>query len=376
VSNIRIDDPYDFEKVVLFALRRQGFEAELATPNTPGYDIAARRGDELLAVQVKNFKSKVKLPHLQKFADWLECPQELNFTGGIFVCSSGYSKPALTYFHATESKIVDLGIWTERRIEFGSFRENLESVSHRRYIGVFTSKGGVGKTTVSAHLAGAFAMTGYDSILIDLDPQNHLGELLGEGVYLPDADKYQEGNRVVVLNHEEWDETAHDEKIVICDCNPDLGNNPIDLVRKFDYCIIPTTLNPLGINKNANVIAKTFQGIRKINPKAELFVLINNFYSREEKRNNRLNNLLKKSLSELFENDGKCHYIDPFEDEVAIRNSSHLLYWGYSTVIEGASPELGFGTGTRRSYPLADFLALAEFLEERTELEQFKKKAA
>ena len=46
-----------------------------------------------------------------------------------------------------------------------------------KYIGVFTSKGGVGKTTVAAHLAGAFALMGYDVMLLDLDPDKNLRKL-------------------------------------------------------------------------------------------------------------------------------------------------------------------------------------------------------
>ena len=34
-------------------------------------------------------------------------------------------------------------------------------------IAIASGKGGVGKTTVAAHLAGAFALMGYDVILLD-----------------------------------------------------------------------------------------------------------------------------------------------------------------------------------------------------------------
>ena len=40
-----------------------------------------------------------------------------------------------------------------------------------------------------------------------------------------------------------------DAKVVICDCSPVLAENPAGLIGQFDYCIIPTTLNPLGIAK-------------------------------------------------------------------------------------------------------------------------------
>jgi chromosome partitioning protein len=47
-------------------------------------------------------------------------------------------------------------------------------------------------------------------------------------------------------------------KIVVCDCNPEFDANPKEFIQKFDYCMIPTTLNPLGVNKNADVIKRTF----------------------------------------------------------------------------------------------------------------------
>ena len=54
--------------------------------------------------------------------------------------------------------------------------EKIDTAEEREkttYIGVFTCKGGVGKTTISAHLAGAFALNGYDVGLIDLDHQQN-----------------------------------------------------------------------------------------------------------------------------------------------------------------------------------------------------------
>ena len=127
--------------------------------------------------------------------------------------------------------------------------EEFDSIVEREkvtYFGVFTCKGGVGKTTISAHLAGAFALNGYDVALVDLDRQQNLSKLLGEGVYLPNT-KGKIGSVISVLSHEQWDETAYkDTKIVICDCNPEFDSNPTDFIRQFDYCLIPTTLNPLG----------------------------------------------------------------------------------------------------------------------------------
>ena len=41
-------------------------------------------------------------------------------------------------------------------------------------IAVFNNKGGVGKTTLTYHLAYALAELGYKTLLVDLDPQSNL----------------------------------------------------------------------------------------------------------------------------------------------------------------------------------------------------------
>ena len=53
---------------------------------------------------------------------------------------------------------------------------------------------------------------------------------------------------------------------------------------------------------------------------------------------------------------------------VSIRFSKQLLYWGYETVIDEAEPQLVFKAFGGRSLPRSDFLALAEFLQNHTDL--------
>lgn len=60
----------------------------------------------------------------------------------------------------------------------------------QRTIAVVNSKGGVGKTTITANLAGLYAAAGYRTLAIDLDPQGNLGTDLGYlGAGLGDAGK-------------------------------------------------------------------------------------------------------------------------------------------------------------------------------------------
>src|SRR3954463_13721817 len=48
-----------------------------------------------------------------------------------------------------------------------------------RCIAVVNGKGGVGKTSLTANLAGLYAAAGYRTLAIDLDPQGNLGDDLG-----------------------------------------------------------------------------------------------------------------------------------------------------------------------------------------------------
>lgn len=367
-----LQKPSEVERMALFLLRREDWSAQLAQSQQKNYDLEAFRPGERVAVQVRSHRSKVHLGQIEKFLDFLALQDSQHFSGGIFISTSGFTPSVYTYLR--EEGITNLRlallrdstlIWDAERYDYSSDREKTT------YFGVFTCKGGVGKTTVAAHLAGAFALNGYDTALVDLDRQQNLHKLLGDGVYIPATKGLDNpGSVISVLGHEDWDEAAYkDTKIVICDCNPEFDANPVDFIRNFDYCLIPTTLNPLGINKNADVIKRTMSEIRRVNSKAHLFVLINNFYSDEAARNTLLNQALKTQFKHFTERDPRCHYIDP--DEAAIRFSRQLLYWGYH-IFEGTKPQLAFRAHGRYSYPRMDFLKLVDYLEFHTEVQKVK----
>ncbi len=362
------------ERLALFLLRREGWTAKVSANEEKNYDLEVYKPGEKAVVKVRNQRAKVHLGQVEKFLDFLSLPNSKNFTKGIFVSTSGFTSSVYTHLREEKVNNLKLAILRDDRLIFDC--EAIDTRDEREktiYIGVFTCKGGVGKTTIAAHLAGAFALNGYDIALIDLDRQRNLRKLLGEGVYLP-SKKGAVGSVVSVLTPEEWDENAyHDTKIVICDCNPEFDANPIEFIRKFDYCIMPTTLNPLGINKNADVIKRTFSSIRRENRQANLLVLINNLQSDEEKRNKLLNQILKTQFNQLAERDGRCHYIDP--RDVAIRFSKQLMYWGFH-LFDRTKPSLAFRTVGRYSYPRMDFLKLVDYLELHTEIQQTSKTLA
>ena len=364
-----IDNPFDFEKAILMLLEQSGWQTKPAPSDIKDYNFELEREDECVAVQLRNHKAKVHVGYLEKFIDFLEKPDGARFTRGFLISTSGFSPSVFTYMRTEEVIDISLGTFKNNQIFWEMEEPKPTPKEQVTYIGVFTCKGGVGKTTVSAHLGGAFALNGYDVILIDLDRQSNLHKLLGDGVYLP-GPKGSLGATITVLNHNEWREEDYpDVKVVICDCNPEYDANPEEFIKKFDYCIIPTTLNPLGINKNADVIQRTFKAIRRVNSNAELFVLINNYHSDEDKRNEVLNGILKNDFKTMIVEDPKCHYIDP--EDVAIRFSKQLLYWGYH-LVENSKPHLAFREIAGRSFPKADFLKLLDYLEDQTNIKTAK----
>lgn len=392
-------NPDDFEKLIALLFQQLGFEVIMPPMNTKGYDIELKRYGKNIAVQVKNHKAKCSIAQIQKFQEYLELPVAESFSEGWFVSASSFSQSALTHVATEQPSRLRLGTYRNGEVVWEYPQTTIlpptsellpklilpstsELLRPLKYIGVFTCKGGVGKTTVAAHLAGAFALMGHDVILLDLDPEKNLRKLFlqdpaGEdedaSLYVPPPKhKGSPGTTITVLNHDQWNEAQYpDIKMVICDCSPVLGENPRHLVERFDYCIIPTTLSPLGIAKHADVITRTFKHIRELNSMAEMFALINGYDSsdKSEKRNEVLLAHLQKHIDSYAIMDQKCRLIHP--EAAKVRYSRSLLLWGYH-IIDGTKPQLAFNEIAGRSYPRMDFLQLAEYLEDHTELDKLR----
>ena len=402
-SNLPQDpwDPDKFEDYVKHILEKNyGYKVIKPSKNNHGYDLEIiRDGEKSIAVQVKNHKIPVNKANVKKFTHFMGLwAAECQFSEGWLISSRGFSPSAIKICREPTDSNVSLGTihrgdieWDHRHSPGNSSPSRTDSppvspsADHqgsahqegpRRYFGIFTNKGGTGKTTVAAHLAGAFCLMGYDVVLLDIDPQGNLIKLFqnddeDSSLYVKSLRLGKLGRTITVLNHEKWKESKddyNDVKIVICDCNPTFDENPIDLVKEFDYCVIPTTLNPLGIAKNSDVIKRTFNQIRDKNSKAEMFVLINYFTERESdkkttKRNKLLLDLLSKQVfDEDKREDKKSHLIDPNKD-CAIHRSDTLYYWGLH-IIENKEPQLAFELYGGRNVPRDDFLKLAEYLED------------
>ncbi len=368
-------------------LQARGYQ--VTTPDNPkGYTFEASKGGDCVAVLLKEHKAKANISHVRQFQDYLGLDGSSRFKGGWIISASGFSPPALTHVTTEGPGNLSLGTFSDGELrwdypadEVGPPPEPARPPQARlRYFGVFTCKGGVGKTTVAAHLAGAFALMGFDVVLVDLDPDKNLRKLFLQdpqdedgdaSLYIP-ARKGATGTTITVLNNDQWNEKDYPEvKIVVCDCSPVLSENPQDLVGKFDYCIIPTTLNPLGVAKKADVITRTFGHIRAMNSKAEMFAMINGYDATAEAapRNRLLLDLLKTELDKYTSIDAKCKFIHP--EDAKIRYSTALFYWGIH-IVTGTPPVLAFKETAGRSYPRIDFLQLAEYMENHTDIDALK----
>ncbi|HEY9801327.1 MAG TPA: restriction endonuclease [Leptolyngbyaceae cyanobacterium] len=367
-----IQDFTHFEQHVAKLITRAGWTVETAKVNQPGYDLIARKDKLVVAVQVKWLKNNVNAPQLLKFADFLDSEAGKQFNFGWFVTTKGYGGPALALIKTwSQNTKIRCGIAEENKLVNVldiDFEEKLVNPPppplEKIYFGVFTCKGGVGKTTIAAHLAGALALQGFNVALVDLDPEENLQKLVGDGVYVPNPKGV--GTSVQVFKADDWHEdSARDCQIVICDCSPALERNPKELIKRLNYCIIPTTLNPLGINKHGKVIQDTVKEIRQINQDANLFVLVNNFKDPGIKRLRLLKQVYFSAYEEISKTDNKFHCIDP--EEVCIRSSDLLYYWGIHILENPVNPasRLAFDLIGGRCYPREDFINLADYIERK-----------
>jgi chromosome partitioning protein len=395
---MRIENSADFETVVGLFFSRKGYKLVKPPKNVRGYDIELQKDGMRIAVQIKNYGARYNIQSLpiQKFLDFINSPLS-RFQEGWFITASGFSKPAITEILSEAPLNLRLGVfhlqpesvswafpagesWSEASSPPEKPAEDAEYVPKKKYIGVFTCKGGTGKTTVAAHLAGAFALVGHNVALVDLDPDENLRKLLQDpqdsssaGLYIERPGKNESGKAVVVFGASQWADVERDQrtKLVICDCSPTLSENLDAAIEKLDYCVAPVNLTPLGVGKNIGVLARTCQHIRQRNKTCKIFIVINNY--RDDKlmagRNEEFFQYLWNGLRPYLRDDGNCRFIHP--DTAKIRHSRQLEHWG-GHIIYGTKPRLAFQRFGGRCQPREDFLQLVEYLIDHTVIDELR----
>jgi chromosome partitioning protein len=159
-------------------------------------------------------------------------------------------------------------------------------------ITVLAEKGGVGKTTISTHIAAGLCLSGYNVMLLDADPQGHAGTALGfekrpalydllvrdttswkdvvqtvdPQIYTPAEFTGQLGFFGVVVGNEETMTISMHIKntklrrrlaqiqmdYVIVDTNPSPSMLQEAIAVASDYVIIPTQLEPLSVRNSVS----------------------------------------------------------------------------------------------------------------------------
>ncbi|MGF1501173.1 MAG: ParA family protein [Paracoccaceae bacterium] len=390
-------DPVAYRAHVARVLEAEGWQVERLDKPFDGWCMTVtlpdgRRG----AVQVKSRKSG-PMPHpvFNRLGIYLEGPEGDGLEFGINIVNTAFSKLTQTVLQNADMRepqegvpvfgaVVPpespeiswilhhpLGLMPETA---GPAAEGAGSDLNNRRIAVYTDKGGVGKTSLAAHLAGAICYLGGDAVLVDADPQRNLSTLLGDGVTL-----VRDGapKTLIVENYQHFHEEEYHNHYIVYDCSPSFEANPPDVFRRVTDVVIPVVLSPLSILRNASVVDRSIRKIRQLNPNLRIHVVVNQFVTdrNARKSNDRFLNYIRYHLREKgVLNDPKVRFLEP--EVVAIRRSNHLLHWGMFLLNrETEQAHLAFDSSRVGAQGLlSDFLALAEVLTE--DFEMRRKEAA
>ena len=360
-------DSLGFEQHIQAIFRGNGYDV---TPNEkqnePGYDFITEKNGERCIVQVKAWKKRVTANTVSRFLEF--CYE--NAYRGIIVSLNGFSDSSHVLVSTDGSKKIFLGEYNDQtnKIKFYPIDstgepeptdpippEEVRVKPEPIKLAVVTHKGGVGKTTVSAHLAGALALGGKNVVLVDGDPQNSLCSLVNGGDIEVPNQKTGKSSTIKVIDSLQWSAKATVRNdIIVADCSPVFSLNAKDIMSETDIFICPVELSPLSIGANAERLHSTYNEIRAVNKNAKIFILINKFNPKMSCSTIRLQVVIKTLVQKVV-NDANFQLIDP--KVAAIRESTLLKSFG-------ENPKLEFLNVAGRCYPRQDFLALADFLLE------------
>ena len=319
--------------------------------------------EQKYVVAVNNWKHKtVNLPSIESFYQFLSSQKGKEFAGGLFITHKGYSETVKFFLKANSDKEIVLGllenkVTTQKKDEINinwlypldySIKKKDKPNNNSVQLGVFACTGGVGKTTIIAHLGLLLSELGYSVLLIDEDPERHLKRILDSFL------KTSKSLNLKCINADELELEKKNYDFMLYDYPPSLSINSIYSVNNLHYCLVPINLSPLALGLEAEIIHKTFNYINQLNSSVKILALINNEIDSNHPTSKNLKQELKKALKPY----PKAHLL-PF----SIRHSSHLYYWGKSNILNGVG---------RQSNAYQDFLALADYLIKLLNLEENK----
>jgi chromosome partitioning protein len=305
-----------FEKQKLQVIRNEG--------NRKYIHLVITDGKIKLGVHIKDWAKPLPSSEISNLQEFLSTKEGKSFSGVLLVGRKeyGFAKSTLAAKNnIDEPNKIQLMIYDRNNSTLGIYDESDETtppLQKQVHISVCTCKGGVGKTTVAAHLSGALTLLGYQVALGDADPHMHLLNLLDperEGVILGK-------NKIECFSINEYmNSTVKKEQcqFVIYDCAPNLESNKKEIYEQSDFALIPINLCPLGIGKNKRILKETFDYIKVFNKSIKCLTLVNNEIKSQDEEN-----AIARSLREELTKGRKTTSMHLLPK--SIRHSEHLYY--------------------------------------------------
>lgn len=267
----------DYARHIAALLRAKGYTLE-AAGGSPDYDFVAARGAQRIAVRGRHREKAVGAGEVNAFLNFIDGERGRPFTEGWLVASNRLTSGALkaAKLHAP-TKFEHWWCKSDALIQTTGASEVIQ-----RHVGVFTCKGGVGKSTVSLLLGCALAARNHDVVIMDLNPAQNLYKLVGGSevqVQLGDdtnAFITVFGQDQIKARTGEWKGgELLNAKYILYDCPQFFTPSSAAVLARFELIVSPIGLSPLGMGMDHSVLIDTVQRVRKINPKAPIVFIVN-----------------------------------------------------------------------------------------------------
>jgi len=272
----------EYARHIAALLEAKGFSIAEAEGGSPDYDFAASRDAQRIAVRGRHRDKAVGASEVRYFLNFIDGERGRFFTHGWLVTSnrltSGAQKAAK--LHAP-TKFEHWWCKGDSLIQTTGARPVVQ-----RHIGVFTYKGGAGKSTVSLLLGCALAAKNHDVVIMDLNPAQNLFKLVGGSeVHVQYGDRTNAfitvfGQDQIKLRTGQWKGgEILNAKYILYDCPQFFTASNAAVLSQFELIVAPIGLSPFGIGLDHTVLTDTVQQVRKVNPKAPVVFVVNGLKS-------------------------------------------------------------------------------------------------